>query len=193
MSGSKTSGHDFAHYIVDDDSYAEKRPLCLDSCNASPLRLYELAVSELSQEQQHFLGHWFAGLMEGLETIDERARDSILQACGRACARSYTTERFRDAWQASSDLDSFLIELANRFPEATYTEIAPRVIEVRYAYCACDLVKSGWVNSPTLCQCSAHNLGENFEQATGRPVVVTTVSSILDGAAFCVFQVALER
>ncbi|MBN1583289.1 MAG: hypothetical protein JXA89_21445 [Anaerolineae bacterium] len=150
-------------------------------------------MDELSDDPQHFLQHWFAGLIEGLETIDEQARDRVLRACGRACARSYTGKQFRDAWRASDDLDSFLLELAKRFPEATYTKIDAHTIEVRYAYCACDLVQKGWVNSPTLCQCSAHNLRENVEQATGQPVVVTIVSSILDGAAKCVFQVVLKK
>ena len=137
--------------------------------------------------------HWFAGLVEGLETIDGQARDAVLCACGQACARSYTGQVFRAAWQASDGMASFLAQLAVEFPEAAYKELDANTIEVRYAHCACDLVQNGWINSPVLCQCSAHNLRVNFEQAIGKPAAVTLQSSILDGAANCVFRVMLEE
>lgn len=138
-----------------------------------------------------FLAYWFAGLVEGLEEVDEAARASILAACGRACARSYTAQVFREAWAQSEDLDAFLIALAARFQAASYERVGPQAIRVSYARCACDLVTLGLVTSAVICGCSARNLQANFEGALEAPVTVTPVASILGGDDHCVFLVSL--
>lgn len=139
-----------------------------------------------------FLKYWFSGLVNGLERTDETAREAILRECGKACAASYTAEVFRDAWKQSTDLQSFLNILADRFPEASYELIESGVIRVCYSYCACDLVKWQLVETPLLCRCSMYNLEENFEQALGTQVSVELRASILAGAPQCVFIVFLE-
>jgi hypothetical protein len=139
-----------------------------------------------------FLTYWFSGLMNGLESVDEAVRQSILRECGRACAESYTADVFRGAWEQSTDMAGFLALLAVRFPEATYEPLASGSIRVRYGRCACDLVTGGLVKSPLICGCSAYNLQENFERAWGIPVRVTLESSILEGAPQCVFLVSPE-
>lgn len=138
----------------------------------------------------HFLTHWFSGLTKGLENLDASSRTILLRECGRACARSYTAQVFRESWQrADGDMAHFLAELATRFPEATYTQIAADTVEVRYAACGCDLVRCGWVTSPVLCECSAHNLQTNFEAALDAPVAVTLETALLRGEEACVFEV----
>ena len=141
------------------------------------------------EEFAHFMKHWFAGLMDGLEGVDDVARATILRECGIACARSYTAQVFEDARRHSASVDAFLARLGARFPEATYERIDRYTIRVRYSRCECDLVKCGWVESPLICECSAYNLQENFERALGTPVVVTIESSILLGGARCEFLV----
>jgi hypothetical protein len=149
-------------------------------------------MPELDEEVKHFMTYWFSGLMNGLESVDESARKAILRECGRACAQSYTAEVFQDARKHSADMDAFLASLAARFPEATYEMLTPQTISVRYADCACDLVKYGLVKSPLICECSAHNLRENFGRALGIPVTVTLETSILRGTTHCAFLVSLE-
>jgi len=141
----------------------------------------------------HFLAHWFSGLMNGLESVAPSARQTILRECGKACAESYTARVFEEAWRHSADMESFLAKLAIRFPEATYEQLTPHTIKVRYATCECDLVKRGLVESPMICECSAYNLEENFEQSLGTSVAVTMESSILRGGTHCAFLVSLEK
>ena len=141
---------------------------------------------------KHFMTHWFAGLMDGLEGVDDEARKTILRECGKACARSYTAQVFQDARRHSASVDAFLARLGASFPEATYEKIDLRTIRVRYGRCECDLVKCGLVESPVICECSAYNLQENFERALGAPVAVTIESSILRGGGWCAFLVTLE-
>ncbi len=145
----------------------------------------------MDESLRHFMTYWFSGLMIGLEGVEERARETILRECGKACARSYTAQVFQDARQHSADMDAFLARLGVSFPEAAYERIGPHTIRVSYHRCECDLVTCGLVKSPLLCECSVHNLRENFERALGTPVAVTIESSILRGGSHCVFSVSL--
>ena len=154
------------------------------------LRRYEKQASA-EKEFSHFATHWFSGLMSGLESVDASARETILRECGKACAESYTAGVFEDAWRHSADMEAFLAELAIRFPEATYEQLGPLTIRVRYATCECDLVKRRLVKSPVICECSAHNLQENF-CALGIPVTVTVEGSILRGQTQCTLLVTLD-
>jgi hypothetical protein len=139
-----------------------------------------------------FLTYWFSGLKDGLESVDEAARNAILRECGRACAESYTVQVFQDAREQSTDMAAFLALLTAKFPEATYEPLASGSIRVRYAHCACDLVTRGLVRSSLICGCSAYSLQENFERAWGIPVRVSLESSILEGAQQCEFLVSPE-
>lgn len=140
-----------------------------------------------------FMKYWFAGLMKGLEGLDEPARESVLRACGQACADSYSAHMFQLARKQSADLDGFLAALCERFPEASYETLAPGILRVRYRFCACDLVKMGLVTSPLICRCSLHNLREDFERALHVPVDVMIEASILQGAPHCAFLVRLGQ
>jgi hypothetical protein len=150
-------------------------------------------MPEWDEEVKRFMTHWFSGLMNGLESVDEPARTAILRECGKACARSYTAEVFQDARKRSADMEAFLSSLAVKFPEATYTQLTSRTIRVCYTQCACDLVIYGLVKSPLICECSAYNLQENFERALGISVTVMLETAILEGAPQCAFLVSLEE
>lgn len=148
-------------------------------------------MPDWNEDVHNFMAYWFSGFAEGLASIDETARHTLLHACGAACARSYTAGLFRQTWQASASLEDFLTRLSTSFPEAVYERVAPGQIHVRYARCACDLVRLGLVTSPLLCECSAQNLESNFAAALERPVAVTLQTSILRGSPTCDFLVRL--
>ena len=139
----------------------------------------------------HFLNNWFAGYMDGLLSLDGEQQDIFFSACGKACADSYTAERFREAWKsANGDLPQFLEHLGHIFPESEYSLIENNKIEVKYNHCACDLVEKGWVDNPMQCLCSLHNLKVNFEVAMEREIKVELKESILAGSEQCCFLVS---
>jgi hypothetical protein len=148
-------------------------------------------MADDEREVQHFLEHWFAGLMSGLENLDRPDREAVLRHCGQACADSYTAELFRTARAQSSDMEAFTARLAECFPQANYELLAADTLRVRYRACACDLVRLGLVRSPLLCTCSSYNLQANLERALGLPVSVRLEASILQGADQCSFLVSL--
>ncbi|MBN1303445.1 MAG: hypothetical protein JXA13_03345 [Anaerolineales bacterium] len=141
----------------------------------------------------NFLNYWFAGFSEGLEKLGPGSQDILLRACGQACARSYTARVFKDTWERSKTLKVFLVHLAEKFPESSYEFRDEHTIIVRYSDCACDLFRQGWVKTPVLCKCSQHNLSQNFEQVLGSPVTVRILSSLLEGADHCCFEVKMDN
>jgi hypothetical protein len=149
-------------------------------------------MSEWDNEFRRFLTYWVSGFLDGLAKTDERARETILGECGKACARSYTAQVFQDARRQSTDMDAFFVYLADRFPGATYERTDARTMRVRYATCECDLVRHRLVTSPMLCACSAHNLRENLEQSLGVPVSVAIESSILRGGTHCLLVASFQ-
>ncbi len=150
-------------------------------------------MAEIEKGLHEFLEYWFTGLLQGLETLDGPSQEAVLHECGKACARSYTAQVFCEARQDSADIDAFLQNLARRLPGASYERVRPNAIRVIYAQCGCDLVRLGLVTSPILCECSAANLRENFQQALGTPASVTIEASILRGGPQCVLMVSLEH
>jgi hypothetical protein len=149
-------------------------------------------MPEWDEDVKDFMTYWFSGLVNGLEDVDDPARQVILRQCGKACAASYTAGVFLDARARSPDMEGFLADLVARFPGSTYELLNPTTIQVRYQRCACDLVRLGLVKSALICDCSVYNLQENFTRALASPVHVTLQSSILGGAPECTFLVSLE-
>jgi hypothetical protein len=149
-------------------------------------------VDEIEKGLRQFLDHWFVGLMQGIEDLDESSRNMVLHECGKACAKSYTGQVFRETRQNSTDLASFLQNLALRFPGAQYEQASPNVIKVTYRQCGCDLVRLGLVKSPSFCECTVANLRENFRQALGVSASVVLETSILRGGPHCALTVSLD-
>jgi len=149
-------------------------------------------MAEIEKGLHEFLDYWFGGLLQGIEALDEPSQSKVLHECGKACARSYTAQVFREARQDSADIDAFLQNLARRLPKARYEQVGATTIKVTYTRCGCDLVRLGLVKSPIFCECSAANLRENFEQALGTSASVAIESSILRGGPQCVLMVSLK-
>lgn len=150
-------------------------------------------MNEIEPGLHEFLGYWFEGWQHGMQTLDEASCNRVFHECGKACARSYTAQVFREAKQNSTDMQSLLHNLTQRFPSAQYEWDGDKTIHVTYAQCGCDLVRLGLVTSGDFCECSAANLRENFEQALETSVHVTIEDSILRGGSRCVLMVSLDN
>jgi hypothetical protein len=150
-------------------------------------------MDDMDPDLQVFLKYWFSGWMQGMDALDESSRKKVLHACGKACAQSYTAQKFREAWQSGLEMESFLQNLSTSFPEASYTWDGANNIQVRYNHCGCDLVKLGLVKGSSFCECSVANLRENFQQVLGVPVSVKLETSILGGGTHCAFTVQLQN
>ncbi len=137
------------------------------------------------------LKQWFSGLMEGLQEVDEETRKKILAKCGQACAQAHSVEIFKKAWENSNDIDNFLENLNQQFGEVKYERKNDDTLSVTYPRCFCPLVNLGFVNSPSLCDCSPSWLKENFETVLDKPVTVISEETVSRGGKACRFTVTI--
>lgn len=118
----------------------------------------------------NFLKYWFGGFKASLNHIDETSRNEIFKECGKACSDSYTRQVYIDAKKDTHDDKDFFEVLKKTFTGLEIeTKEESRLYEIMYKFCACDLVKSGFVNSPYLCECSRNSLMYNLEGVWGAP------------------------
>jgi hypothetical protein len=141
-----------------------------------------------------FFHYWFNGFEESLKSIDEQNRNTILKHCGKACSESYTLQVYWDEYKKSNDFMDFLSRLKNRFPEAEFhLPDEKNIIYLTYHYCACDLVKKGYIKSSVFCECSKQSLLHNWNKIFGENNVdIKLVQSILDGKNTCVFESTIK-
>ena len=150
-------------------------------------------MDEIEKGLKEFFDYWFAGFSRGIETLDGLSQRKVLHECGKACAQSYTVQKFCQVKQNSADLDVFLLNLSQEGSGSRYERIGSNTIRATYNNCGCDLVRLGLVKSPALCECSAANLRENLEQSLGISASVAVETSILRGGTHCVLIVTLEN
>lgn len=140
-----------------------------------------------------FLRYWYAGFDRALESMDARARELLLENCGRACADSYTRKVYVDEYEKAADMDDFISRLESVFLEVKYAKTDGGYI-LTYDRCSCDIAGKGFVKSPVFCHCSACNARENWEAVVGQGNAdVELIESILGGAQKCAFKIILKR
>jgi len=141
-----------------------------------------------------FLKYWFKGFERFIETLDEKNRENVFKECGQSCSDSYTKQIYTDEYTASRNFDDFLDRLKNKFPEVNFRIKNKKTIELTYSFCACDLVKKGYINSPLLCECSRQSLLYNWGSVFGEDrVKVELQQSILAGDSCCKFLIHLTK
>ncbi|MBN1214400.1 MAG: hypothetical protein JXA99_03050 [Candidatus Lokiarchaeota archaeon] len=151
-------------------------------------------MTELNDDCINFFKHWFSGLKKGLKEIDKDARDKILKECGIACSHSFTANKFKEAYEESTDFNSFLDLISVKFNRGIIIEkINDTKIRFIYPKCYCDLVLLNLLKGPYLCDCSKFNLKENLEFVLGKSVDVQLETSILRGGNNCSLLVKFNK
>ncbi len=141
-------------------------------------------------DYKEFAQRWVENLMASMDAhLDEQARVHLMEACGRACAR---TGPARVAKECQGNLEQWLTILAKWHGGEEYVRRDGDAVEVLCAECLCALVKDGPARLPdTYCTCSFGWMKETFEAVLGRSVDVTLVESIKRGGQRCQFLVQL--
>lgn len=145
---------------------------------------------EWDAEFKSFLKEWFSGLIAGIEKLNDETWPKVLELTGRACARVHSGELFWETWEATHNIDDFLVEINKAYGEKVFKKIDEDTISVRYSKCTCPLVEHGLVDSPILCSCSPNWLAENFETILKKPATVITEKTILRGDKSCNFTIS---
>jgi len=144
--------------------------------------------------EDNFYKYWFYGFNKSIEQLDDEAREKIFKECGKACSDSYTKQIYIDEYKSSKSFDDFLDRLKIRFPEVSFKVINENeIIELTYNFCACDLVKNGYITSPLMCNCSRQSLLYNWGAVFGEEIIkVKMQQSILEEKANCKFLIYIK-
>lgn len=157
---------------------------------------YEHATS--FEKRTEFAKTWAGRFLRVMdERLDERTRQGLMEANGRACAIG----AYGPAEPAKAiGVDEFVARLAAHVgPENARREgdlvfcsyrQNPEGLRTADGYCLCPLVEDGPADlSPTFCHCSVGYVGYMFEKAIGRAVRVELVESVRRGGKACRFAV----
>ena len=140
-----------------------------------------------------FLQYWFKGFSKALNDISEEDKKIIFSQCGKACSDSYTKQIYVDEYKNSKTMEDFLSRLKVKFPEMDYLyNKTVGTITLTYHYCACDLVRKGYIKTPSLCECSRQSLLYNWGTVLdGQAFYIRLLKSILGGGDCCQFEIRL--
>lgn len=141
---------------------------------------------------KEFFSYWFKGLDKAISKLDDKNVEIMLSECGKACSESYTKQIYIDEYAKAKNLEDFLVRLRDKFPEMQINKKAENVIEIIYTFCACDIVKKGYIANPRFCICSQKSLLTNWEAILGESnVKVLLNKSILAQVDCCKFTVEI--
>jgi len=143
----------------------------------------------------NFLKYWFKGFERYINNLDDNSRKSVFKECGESCSESHSKKIYIDEYNASLNFEDFLERLKIKFPEINFRIIKEaEIIELTYRFCACDLVKNGYIKSPLLCECSKQSLLYNWGSILGNDnVKVELQQTILAGDPCCKFIINLTK
>lgn len=141
----------------------------------------------------HFLKHWFQGFDHALDLLNEQERITMLRECGKGCCESYPRQIFIDSYAHSCSVDDFFHRLARRFAEMEIITVElNREYQIAYRFCACDLIKNGFIKNPLFCECSRQSMLYNLESSLGKDRAnVDMIQTLLGGADCCLFHIKI--
>jgi len=145
------------------------------------------------EDRPTFLQHWFKGFEKSMACMPEADRNAVWKACGRACSDSYTKQIYLETYAHAKNINDFCARLKERFPEMDISLSGDGAyVQLTYRYCACDLVRDGYMSTPLLCECSRQSLLYNWEAVLGEQnVEVELLQSILGGGDCCRFLIRI--
>ena len=134
---------------------------------------------------------WIATMIDGLNNhVDEKARDAILEQCGRECQSPRFIEKAKKIYEKSKNTDDFLEKFGQVYK---HLHKEGNKVYIIYPKCYCSQVNKiprGKL-SATYCNCSRGWAKALFEGALGKPVEVMMEKSIVNGDDQCKFRIML--
>ena len=148
----------------------------------------------MTDREQYLKDHlhtWLESAISALEKqVDEKERVSILESCGRACARHGRVVADAKAIRNSGKkIDELLDKLSHETSGLVEWRKENETVHLVYKKCFCPLRREGFVSVPNFCSCSVGWIKEVFETASGRPVRVELEQTIGRGDPVCKFIV----
>jgi len=163
----------------------------LAGCAGCALNGQETAADKEKQAREaerKFHDDWLQTLMENLEAVvDEKTRVTLMEKCGRACAKRGGFFRLADSHKG--DVRKFVAAVAEKMG-SDFARIEGDTVHWTYPRCFCEMAASGPATLPAVyCQCSVGWVKEIFDLVAGKPVQVELLQSVKRGAPSCKFLI----
>lgn len=133
---------------------------------------------------------WINNAISEISFLEKEIGRSILEGCGRKCARSHglphEAEKIREAVDDKNNIDL----LFKTYKEQIYNN-SPRlykkgnIIYLEYHNCGCPLVNSGQIKNSIYCNCTRGYTKQIYETLFGKLVEVKLLQSMLKGDKIC--------
>lgn len=132
------------------------------------------------------------GAYDGILRLDDRGRNTVLEAQAQACAHAFL--KLYDI-PTDTDLDSFLDRMRTGGPSPLRVERNGKTIlweEQHEGRCVCPFVTRRVIDlTPALCVCAVHWLKALVERVVKKPAEVELLDSAAKGAQNCTFRITL--
>jgi hypothetical protein len=126
--------------------------------------------------QSEFAQKWVQNMIDGMDAyLDEEMKITLMESCGRACARGGP---IRSAKACHGDVDRLLSTLQKWIGKENVQKNGD-IVHLNYLKCYCHLMATGPETLPnTYCYCSQGWIKEMFETVLNHPVQVQLHESI---------------
>ncbi|MFH1942550.1 MAG: DUF6144 family protein [bacterium] len=148
-----------------------------------------MAQEKPIDKHERFKQDWLTSLMKNMDDrLDESTRMSLMESCGRDCARRGAITL---AESSKGDVEK-LVQGLKKWIGDKNAVLKGNEAHLQYDKCFCELVGKGPERfSDTWCNCSVGWVKQMFETTAQKPVKVELVQSIKRGAPSCKFVVNL--
>lgn len=102
---------------------------------------------------------WFTGFEKGLDSMEKSQQEVFLHECGKNCIEQRALKYYKKIFDdVNGDLDLFFIKLNEIAGVRTEIIESEKFYKLFFESCVCPLYTSGYVKSPTLCECSKQSV-----------------------------------
>ena len=136
-------------------------------------------------------GELFNSIIKGLDEVNLKTRQKIMELCGEACARSDRDfEIAKRIAEETTDEEKILARVNKEIPWCGAWTLRDNTIQCICTKCGCPLVRNKVVDlRGTFCYCSRGWVKKIFETLLKRPLKVELEKSIGLGDEVCKFVI----
>lgn len=136
---------------------------------------------------------WVNDMLNKLENMeDKEAGISLMEGCGRDCARAGVVSRIQEFKEKNRDIRDPYALINEISKDWTKIKVEDGKIYLVYDQCLCPMMKMEIKKSPFFCNCSVGWVKEAFATLIGMPVEVEMEKSINQGDDLCRFSIRFD-
>ncbi|MDF1618708.1 hypothetical protein [Petrocella sp. FN5] len=142
-----------------------------------------------------YLAEWFQGFEKGINSLDQKAKESFFYSCGSNCVERGVKKVYEELYiDSGKKLDTFFLRL-NEMKTVGGEIINPgKVYDITFCHCICELHRRGYIHSDCICECSRQSIIHVMKSLEPElQMQVDKISTVLGGGKECRFRISIEE